>query len=211
MKSDVVKKVTFQKQALPTQKKSLIKFKPDPSIANASSFEVYDGYSCKLKSRGEEEKRIYIIQILKKNNFYYVYSHWGKQGMIGQKRMSFPIDNAKDAVIVFEKRFKEKTNVDWNKRDNHKDYNGDYEINHDESMELLDNDQFNRAEGILKDILFEIIVDSKVNNKIDKELIKRLRNELTNEFPNIFEKIVFTSLDSVKEAFLLLKKSSNKL
>jgi hypothetical protein len=38
-----------------------------------------------------------------------------------------------------------------------------------------------------------------------------MRNELRNEFPNIFEKIVFTSLDFVKEAFLLLKKRSNKL
>ena len=114
-------------------------------------------------------------------------------------------------MIIFEKRFKEKTNVDWDKRDRLKDVTGDYEINEeDESLESLDNDLFDKAEELLKDILFEIVVDSKINNKIDKEFIKRLRNELIIAIPNLFEKVVFNSLDSIKESFFLLRQKSNK-
>ena len=211
--SNAIKKVSFQIQTPSIEKENSIKFKPDQSIANSNSFEVYNGYSCKLQNRIQEEslRRMYIIQILKKNNSYFVYSHWGNKNMIGQKRMSFPFDNPNDAVIIFEKRFKEKTNVDWDKRDRLKDVTGDYEINEeDESLESLDNDLFDKAEELLKDILFEIVVDSKINNKIDKEFIKRLRNELIIAIPNLFEKVVFNSLDSIKEAFFLLRQKSNK-
>jgi poly [ADP-ribose] polymerase len=121
-----------------------IELKPDKRIYNSTQYKVYKDYSCRLERQDEERNRnkFYLIQILVKNNLYYVYSRWGRKGQGGQQRMSSPFDDPNEAIRNFEKRFKDKTGLDWNMRDHLSDYQGMYKIyNDDLSLQTLKQNQ----------------------------------------------------------------------
>lgn len=111
-----------------------IELKPDRRIYNASSYKVYKDYSVKLERVDGEENRnkIYVLQLLEKNKLYYVYSRWGKKGAGGQQRMSRPFDDIEEALTMFERRFKDKTGIDFNERDQFSSYSGRYMILQDD-------------------------------------------------------------------------------
>ena len=78
-KQDIIKRVSAGMEA----GRLLTELKPDLLINNPSSYKVYKDFSCKLvKTDKQEKQRYYIIQILQKNQSYYVFSHWGTQGIL---------------------------------------------------------------------------------------------------------------------------------
>ena len=129
--------------------------------------------------------------------------------MAGQNRMSFPFDDVKDAIVTFEKRFKDKTHVDWKMRGETDEYQGEYKMaDIDSNNELFvgenQKDPFDEANQILIDICYEINIKSKFDENY-KDFCTQQTNILVNLLPNVFKKnLILDSNDSIIKANIAL-------
>jgi hypothetical protein len=106
---------------------------PDKLIPEYSDYKVVKDYSCKLH-RQDGYPGFYLLQLLEELNrasVYHVYSRWGKEGHVGNQRMSASINLLEDAIKVFERRYQARTGVSWRDRDID-DYEGKYRLIDDE-------------------------------------------------------------------------------
>ena len=214
--SDVENQSTVSEATTSKSEKQPIKvLKPDIHIYNSSTYKVYKDYSCRLEKRDtiDNQNKFYLIQLLEKNQKFYVYSRWGRKGKPGQQRMTDPHTDKNECIAIFEKRFSDKTGLDWNMRDHLDSYTGVYKIlENDLSLQSLKNekDPFEKAKNILLDICFEINI---LQSDKTGDIIKDLSNDLFTLFPNAFPKKKSHILDSnqaVQQAFKVLNDYRSK-
>lgn len=182
-----------------TKSEKRVLLKPDKYISNSKAYKVYMDYACKLK-RQDVPNKFYIIQLLQKNKYFYIFSRWGSYGMPGRMSTSASYQDVNKAIELFEKRFTDKTGIEWRMRNHFDDYKGRYIIssNYFSSESLKsENDPLGPAINILKKVCFEI----NINKSNDKDLLKQSSTELFKLFPSAFKrKLSLDSNDSIIRA-----------
>jgi len=96
----------------------------DRYVPNETAYKVYKSYGCKLVTR--DNSKFYILQLLQKKHYYYIFSRWGAVDKTGRARLSASIADLDKAIGTFEKRFRKHTGVDWAIRSNFHKYTGHY-------------------------------------------------------------------------------------
>ncbi|XP_059151095.1 protein mono-ADP-ribosyltransferase PARP3-like [Physella acuta] len=106
------------------------KHKPDSICPNSNNAQVYEDYDAMLNQTniGQNNNKFYIIQILVIGGKYYTWNRWGRVGENGQNALKGPLNDPKDAIKDFEKKFKDKTKNAWSERDNFKPVKGKYTL-----------------------------------------------------------------------------------
>nr|XP_053643278.1 protein mono-ADP-ribosyltransferase PARP3-like [Cherax quadricarinatus] len=110
-----------------SSQKQLVKKAPlaDAVLRNKTNnrVKVYEDFHCRLILPDEE--KFLVMQIAVFNNKYALFTRWGQLGEDGQwdaKRLQ----NEKEAVKAFKKKFREKTDNGWNTRDKFVPHPGKY-------------------------------------------------------------------------------------
>ncbi|KAM8867700.1 protein mono-ADP-ribosyltransferase PARP3 [Synchiropus picturatus] len=116
------------------------KRKMDDHCTLPSSTEVHEDYDCMLNQTniGNNNNKFYVIQVLKDQKSFYTWNRWGRVGEKGQSKLS-PFDNVANAIKDFEKKFKDKTQNNWNDRENFVSHPRKYtliEVDGDEDAEV---------------------------------------------------------------------------
>lgn len=126
-----VAKLVKQESENTTQlKKAIGKLKQEPKAKTRrdpdthcplSSVQVYEDYDCMLNQTniGNNNNKFYVIQLLvdSAGGGYYTWNRWGRVGEVGQDACRGPFSDVNVAIKDFEKKFKDKTKNDWEKRD----------------------------------------------------------------------------------------------
>ncbi|XP_078001160.1 protein mono-ADP-ribosyltransferase PARP3-like [Glandiceps talaboti] len=103
--------------------------KVDEHCRLKSCAQVYDDFDCMLNQTniGHNNNKYYVIQLLQYGSAYYVWTRWGRVGEPGQNALKhFPDING--AQKEYEKKFKDKTKNDWNKRNKFNPVPGKYTL-----------------------------------------------------------------------------------
>ncbi|XP_010124287.1 PREDICTED: poly [ADP-ribose] polymerase 3, partial [Chlamydotis macqueenii] len=120
---------------------------------------VYEDYDCTLNQTniGANNNKFYIIQILKHDSTYSVWSHCGCLGEVGQSKL-MPSASLEAAKKDFEKKFWEKTKNSWAARENFVAQPGKYTL-----IEV--------QPGTGQEVEVALRVDGVDGNKVCKQLV----------------------------------------
>ncbi|RXM95828.1 Metabotropic glutamate receptor 2 [Acipenser ruthenus] len=114
---------------------------------------IYEDYDCMLNQTniGNNNNKFYIIQLIKSGKRFFNWNRWGRVGEVGQSKLT-PFVGVSEAVKDFEKKFKDKTKNDWNKRDSFTPHPGKYtliEVEGEEEAEV----KIDTVDGVKKEAL----------------------------------------------------------
>ena len=102
----------------------------------------------------KNSNKFYIIQLLKRDNFYYLFLRWGRVGRVGLQNL-IPFNNFEDAYQEFMNKYNKKTEYGY------QEISIDYERNEDI------NDNNNSEDIIVIDDNSEEVIDSKLKKLIE--------------------------------------------
>ncbi|MBN3270461.1 PARP3 polymerase, partial [Polyodon spathula] len=122
-------------------------------MSRDSAAEIYEDYDCMLNQTniGNNNNKFYIIQLIKSGKRFFNWNRWGRVGEVGQSKLT-PFVGVSEAVKDFEKKFKDKTKNDWNKKDNFTPHPGKYtliEVEGEEEAEV----KIDTVDGVKKEVL----------------------------------------------------------
>ncbi|MGH0181317.1 UNVERIFIED_CONTAM: hypothetical protein FKN15_006651 [Acipenser sinensis] len=122
-----------------------------PYVENNSK--IYEDYDCMLNQTniGNNNNKFYIIQLITSGKRFFNWNRWGRVGEVGQSKLT-PFVGVSEAVKDFEKKFKDKTKNDWNKRDSFTPHPGKYtliEVEGEEEAEV----KIDTVDGVKKEVL----------------------------------------------------------
>ena len=98
---------------------------------------------------GQNNNKFYVIQMLQKQMMasgYYVWTRWGRVGEPGQNAMKGPFGSTDAAAKEFNKKFKDKTRNDWEKRQVFTAHPGKYTL-----IEMGDEDEEEEEETMVRE------------------------------------------------------------
>ncbi len=102
----------------------------------------------------KNSNKFYIIQLLKRDNFYYLFLRWGRVGRVGLQNL-IPFNNFEDAYQEFMNKYNKKTEYGY------QEISIDYERNEDI------NDNNNSEDIIVIDDNSEEVIDNKLKKLIE--------------------------------------------
>lgn len=148
----------------------------DKQVPDRTSYTVYEDYSVNLNQTNikDNNNKFYVIQILEGKDQYNVWTRWGRVGEPGRNNMD-SFKSSKEAILAFDKKFKDKSGNKWSNKDSFEPKKGKYvlvEIEEQEGgsddntpMGKLTEAQIGKGQKILKDI------ESKLNDDSDDETV----------------------------------------
>ncbi|XP_006823496.1 protein mono-ADP-ribosyltransferase PARP3-like [Saccoglossus kowalevskii] len=115
--------------------------KVDQACPLKNTAKVYEDYDCMLNQTniGFNNNKYYVIQLLEQYSNYYLWTRWGRVGEPGANALAGPKTSA-EAIKMYEKKFKDKTKNDWNKRSSFSPVAGKYTL-----IEMDDEDETEEA------------------------------------------------------------------
>ncbi|ETV71680.1 hypothetical protein, variant [Aphanomyces astaci] len=92
--------------------------KPDKHLAGRDQFTIVDDFTTDLMQTniGENNNKFYILQLVATSGQYHVFTRWGRLGDVGQQQLADCGDDLDKAILLFEKKFKDKTKNKWSDR-----------------------------------------------------------------------------------------------
>lgn len=108
----------------------------DGKVPDAGSFSVYDDYAVKLNQThiDANNNKFYIIQVLEGKGAYWAWNRWGRVGDPGQNKLE-KCSSVDGAIKEFKKKFRDKTQNDWEHRGSFAPKKGKYTIVETEDAE----------------------------------------------------------------------------
>ncbi|XP_023652341.1 protein mono-ADP-ribosyltransferase PARP3 [Paramormyrops kingsleyae] len=106
------------------------------------SAQVYGDYDCMLNQTniGQNNNKFYVIQVLQTGHGeFYCWTRWGRVGEIGASAAFGGFSSPKEAIEIFEKKFKDKTKNKWGDRERFVSHPGKYtliEVDGDQDAEV---------------------------------------------------------------------------
>lgn len=74
---------------------------------------IHSGFSCRLNCSNGSSDKYYILQIIERNDKFYLYRRYGANNQTHHQKQITVCSNAQEAENLFVKLFKEKTKNDW--------------------------------------------------------------------------------------------------
>lgn len=151
---DTFKSVKEALKAAPKDKaKCKAKIDATCEMSRDAAAEIYEDYDCMLNQTniGNNNNKFYIIQLITSGKRFFNWNRWGRVGEVGQSKLT-PFVGVSEAVKDFEKKFKDKTKNDWNKRDSFTPHPGKYtliEVEGEEEAEV----KIDTVDGVKKEVL----------------------------------------------------------
>ena len=165
------------------------KHKVDPEC-EIGNVEVYQDYSAMLNLTDvaygiHGHNKFYLIQLLTSTTQtkYYIFFKWGRVGAEHPQTKLIPFYSKIDAILMFEKKFRDKTTNYWSNRNTFRHVEGKYLLIHAEGKGKQGKDEL-RKEKIARDLFqksmaFESLLEVKVMKLMHLiSDVTRLRNTM---------------------------------
>ncbi|CAL4150764.1 unnamed protein product, partial [Meganyctiphanes norvegica] len=116
-------------------------YKPDAFLIG-TNIKIHEDYSCMLNQTniGHNNNKFYVIQVAQNGKKFICFTRWGRVGETGMMNTS-EFTKVEDAIKAFEKKFKDKTKNNWDKREDFTAHSGKYtylEMDDEDSDEAED-------------------------------------------------------------------------
>ncbi|XP_071530154.1 protein mono-ADP-ribosyltransferase PARP3-like isoform X2 [Panulirus ornatus] len=119
---------------------------PDAVLRSRSKrVKVHEDFSCRLRFTDDNNcSKFFIMQVVICNNKFGVFTRWGQEGEEGEWEAKKE-NGVKEAIRTFKKKFREKTDNGWDKRDTFLPQPGKFYLQEDEEDGEIDNEEDKEA------------------------------------------------------------------